>query len=37
MEKKAYTAPALAKYGNAVDATRGWGGKFLELINWRPA
>lgn len=37
MRKKTYTAPTLVGHGGAVDATRGWGGKFLEFINWRPA
>ena len=37
MRKKTYAAPTLAKHGNAVNATRGLGAKFLEFINWRPA
>ena len=35
--KKTYATPTLVKHGGAVEATRGWGGKFLEFINWRPA
>lgn len=37
MNRKAYTAPTLVRHGSAVEATRGWGGKFLEFINWRSA
>lgn len=37
MKKKPYSAPTLVRHGSAVEATRGWGGKFLEFINWRPA
>ncbi|HEX2091257.1 MAG TPA: lasso RiPP family leader peptide-containing protein [Longimicrobiaceae bacterium] len=34
--KKAYSTPTLVKHGDAVEATLGWGTKFLEFINWRP-
>jgi hypothetical protein len=34
--KKAYASPTLVKYGSAVAATLGAGGKYLEFINWRP-
>jgi hypothetical protein len=37
MRKKAYTAPTLVRHGSAVEVTLGWGGKFLEFINWRSA
>lgn len=37
MTRKAYNAPTLVSHGGAVEATLGWGGKFLEFINWRSA
>lgn len=33
--KKAYVAPTVTVHGNAVVKTQGYGGKLLELINWR--
>ena len=33
--KKNYVAPTVTVHGNAVVKTQGYGGKLLELINWR--
>jgi len=30
MEKKPYTPPTMTEHGNAVQQTRGFGGRFLE-------
>jgi hypothetical protein len=35
-EKKAYVAPRVTVHGNAVEMTQGYGGRLLELIDWRP-
>lgn len=29
-EKKPYTPPTVTEHGNAVQQTRGWGGRFME-------
>ena len=32
-EKKPYTAPTVTEHGNAVEATKGFGGKFFEVMS----
>lgn len=34
--KKTYASPTVVRYGSAVAATLGYGGQYLEFINWRP-
>ena len=34
-EKKVYVAPKVTQHGSAVEMTQGYGGKLLELIDWR--
>jgi hypothetical protein len=35
--KKQYTPPTLTDHGNAVEKTRGCGGSYLEMEDWRTA
>jgi hypothetical protein len=35
-EKKVYVAPKVTQHGSAVEMTQGYGGRLLELIDWRP-
>ena len=31
--KKPYTAPTVTEHGNAVEATKGFGGKYFEVMS----
>ncbi|HEX6133732.1 MAG TPA: lasso RiPP family leader peptide-containing protein [Longimicrobiales bacterium] len=37
MEKKPYTPPTITEHGDAVKATKGWGGPLWEITNPKPA
>lgn len=36
MEKKPYTPPAITEHGDAVKATKGFGGPYWELASPQP-
>jgi hypothetical protein len=35
-EKKPYTPPTVTEHGNAVQSTKGFGGKYFEMMNPKP-
>ena len=33
MEKKPYTPPTITEHGNAITATKGFGGEYWEMMS----
>jgi hypothetical protein len=34
--KKPYTPPTVTEHGNAVQSTKGFGGKYFEMMSTKP-